>query len=52
MPRKYKSINITEEQQQFIRLQNDFEIELFKLAEIESLELRFKTNSPLLFFKH
>ena len=37
MPRTYKSINISEEQQRFIRLLDDFEIEIFNLAEIESL---------------
>jgi predicted transcriptional regulator of viral defense system len=37
MPRTYKSINISEEQQRFIRLLDDFEIEIFNLGEIESL---------------
>lgn len=37
MPRTYKSINISEEQQRFIRLLDDFEIEIFNLTEIESL---------------
>jgi len=37
MSRIYQSHNISEEQQRFIRLLDDFEIEIFNIAEIESL---------------
>ncbi len=37
MPRAYKTVNISEDQQRFIRLLDDFEIQIFNLSEIESL---------------
>jgi len=37
MSRIYQSHNISEEQQRFIRLLDDFETQIFNLAEIESL---------------
>lgn len=37
MSRIYRSINISREQQRFLRLLDDFEIEIFNLAEVESL---------------
>ncbi len=37
MPRTYKTVNISEDQQRFIRLLDDFEIEIFNLRDIESM---------------
>jgi predicted transcriptional regulator of viral defense system len=37
MPRSYKSVNVTEEQQSFIKLMDDYEVQIFINTEIEKL---------------
>src|SRR5690554_5549392 len=37
MPRTYHSVNISREQQMFLKLLNDYEIEIFSISEIEKI---------------
>ena len=37
MPRTYHSVNISREQQMFLKLLNDYEVEIFSISEIEKI---------------
>ena len=37
MPRTYHSVNLSEEQQEFIRLLDDYEVDVFSISKVEKL---------------
>src|ERR1035437_2077322 len=44
MPRTYHSINLNEPQQKFIRLMDDFEIDIFSISQVEKLVRKKMTH--------